>query len=185
MTTPSHISKRYGVTDAKIYAVTGDTASAYTYGSGIDVPGVKSITLDGSTSTKTLRGDNALLDSMIALDSITGTIQFAKDSLDVTAAALGLTVDDDTNTAELLIDGDAAPQPLRLEAIAAGSDFISGGVKLYIAKMYMVPIAGLAEEDYQTFSVPFTTAPTVYRNGDSKRLWVGTIHSSVAISASV
>lgn len=184
MPTPSHETKRYGVSDAKIYRVTGDTASAYTYGPGIDVPGIKAITLDAQTSTKTLRGDNSLIDSMISLDSISGTIQFAKDSQDVTAAALGLTVEDDTNTSELMIDGEATPQPLRLEAIAAGSDFVSGGVKLYIAKLYMVPIAGFAEEDYQTMSVPFTCTPTVWRDSNSKRVWVGTINSSVAITAS-
>lgn len=184
MPTPSHITKRYGVSDAKIYRVTADTASAYTYGAGIDVPGIKAITVDPQTSTKTLRGDNSLMDSMISLDSITGTIQFAKDSQDVTAAALGLTVTDASNTSELLIDGEATPQPLRLEAVAAGSDFVGGGVKLYIAKLYMVPLAGFAEEDYQTMSVSFTCTPTVYRNNDSKRLWMGAIHSSTSISAS-
>jgi len=181
----SHVSKRYGVTDAKVYSITEDSETAYTYGNGIDVPGIKSVTIDAATTTKELRGDNRQLDSLIALTGISGTIAFAKDSLDVTAAALGLTVVDagsGTNeTATLTITGDSSPAPLRFEAIAAGSDFVGGDVRLILHKITMVPLAGLAEEDYATLSVAYTAAATVSGNHE----WVSIQHRETTTALSV
>lgn len=162
----SHITKRYGVSDAKIYPVTTDTADGYAFGNGIDVPGIKSVTIEAATTTKELRGDNQQLDSLLALTGITGTIAFAKESLDVTAAALGLTVTDSgsapNQVATLSVLGTSTPQPLRLEAVAAASDFIGGDAVMILPKITMVPLVGLAEEDYATVSVSYTAAAAVF-----------------------
>lgn len=182
---PPLTTKRYGVSDGKVYPVSQDDETGYAYGAGIDVPGIKAVTFDPSTTTKTLRGDNRLLDQFITLDAIGGTLAWAKDSLRLTAAALGLELVEDSGTAELAIHGEATPQPLRLEALPAMTDMIGGGQKIYVAKLYMVPIAGLAEEDYQTYSVPFVTAPTVWADPDGRHPWIGFVNSDTPLVLSV
>lgn len=187
MPVPTHVTHRYGVKDAKVYAVTKDDDQGYAYGPGIDVPGIKSVTLDAATATKELRGDNSLLHSQTALTGISGTIAFAKDSLDVVAAAFGLTVVEGSDTASITILGDSTPQPLRLEGLAASSDIIGGDVMAALSKIYMTPILGFAEEDYALYSVPFTAAPTTYvfppAGGDpGGRKWVQQLNSSIPLT---
>lgn len=167
----SHVTKKYAVDDAKIYVLTADpSGGSATYGSAIDVPGIKSITLDGSMDVKSLRGDNQELDAMSSLSSVTGTINYAKESLDVAAALLGLSVTDagsgSTETATLEVLGSTDPAYVKLEAKCPSVDLVGGDLHLTLHKIIPtgLPISGLAEEDYQLSAIPFRAVPLISSN---------------------
>jgi hypothetical protein len=154
--TLSHITKVYAVTDAKIYPMTADAAgTATTYGPSIDVPGIKSVKITGSIDSKTLRGDNQLLDAGAILKSIDVQVANAKLSLDALAAIIGSAVADSGTTPNQLSTWDLAANPsfpyFRLDAVSAKADPILGNVLIQLPKLILTdfPDLGLAEEDYQ------------------------------------
>jgi hypothetical protein len=70
----------FSVHDMKIYPVTdpGDSATAPTYGTAVDVPGIISISLDESMTESVLRGDGKILDRRSVLDSMDLSFAYAK-----------------------------------------------------------------------------------------------------------
>lgn len=163
----SHVSKLFGIADAKVYPVTADVSGGITYGTGIDVPGVKSLTIAGTVETKELRGDNQLLDSFSVLKSITATLNYAKTDFDILAAVLGATVADSgsgsTEVVTTTLAGDDALGYFKIEAKAVSVDLVGGDIHVVLPKCIAAgfPFAGLAEEDYQTLSLPCTVVPTI------------------------
>lgn len=182
----SHFTKLFGVSDAGIYVLSADPAGGSpTYGSKIDVPGVKSLQLSGTIDTKELRGDHQLLDSESVLRNVTGTLNFAKASLDLIAAAFGESVTDagsgSTETATVELMGDSAPAFFKIEAKAYSTDLVGGSANLtlYKCKPAGLPFAGLAEEDYQTIAFPFSTTPLISTNK-----WIGIVLNETAAALS-
>jgi hypothetical protein len=167
----SHTTKVFAVTDSKIAKVLTDPAGgSATYATSIDVPGIKSIKLGGDIETKSLRGDNTLLDSDSVLTNVTAEVENAKLSLDVIAAMFGQTVVDSGTTpnqiAALDIIGGsfanpAKPAPFKLSGISASADVITGNVLIVLHKCVIsgFPEFGLAEEDYQTVSFKVNAMP--------------------------
>jgi len=165
-----HFTKWYAVTDAKIAAVTADTAASTTYGTLIDVPGIKSVTVSGDINTVELRGDNTLLDANSTLTNLTVEFEYAKLSLDALAVMAGGTVTDTGATVAEIATyrrlGSDTFGYFKFEAKTptAGTDDVTGDghIVLYKCIMSGFPEIGMAEEDYKTFSVSATAIPRLF-----------------------
>lgn len=162
----SRISKVFAVKDAKIYPLLTDPAAgSATYGPAIDVPGIKTVGISGSIESKTLRGDNRLLDSDSVITEVTVSIEYAKLSLDVLSALMGGAVADSGTTPAQLstwsLTADSKPMPFKLEAVSVSADTIGGDVLFRLPKVSLssFPDLGLEEEDYKTFSAEGSASP--------------------------
>lgn len=175
----SHVTKIFGVNDAKIAKVTADPAGGTTtYATAVDVPGIKSVSIAGDINTVDLRGDHSLLDSDSTLQNITLTFEYAKLSLDALLVWLGGAVTDTGTTpnqiAKLALLGTDTllANYWKFEARTVSADSVGGDVHfvLYKCKLASFPELGTAEEDYKTFSVEARAVP---RLSDSK--WLDTV----------
>jgi hypothetical protein len=157
----THVSKVFAVKDCKVAKVTADVSGGTTtYATSIDVPGIKQVKIEGDVETKSLRGDNSLLDSDTVLTNVSATLQHAKISLDALAMMLSQTVTDSGTTpnqkAVLDIFGGSAAgavviAPFKLSAISATADPVAGnvGFELWKCVLASFPGMGLDEEDYR------------------------------------
>lgn len=162
----SHVSKVFAVKDAKVEKLLTDPAGGTpTYAAAVDVPGIKSVTISGDVSSVELRGDNTLLDGDSTLASVTVEFEYAKLSLDALNVFLGATVVDagvtPNQTAALSLKPTDTFGFFRFRAVSASADTAGGDVlfTLHKAKLNSFPDLGLAEEDYQTFSVSAIAVP--------------------------
>lgn len=94
--TAAHSTVLYDVKDATIYPLTGDVngASAPTYGSGIDVPGINAIAIDPNLVSAEIKGDSRVYATKARIDKLTGSFTYSELDLDVLAVLLGGTVYD-------------------------------------------------------------------------------------------
>jgi hypothetical protein len=163
-----HFSKLFAVEDAKLAKLTADpSGGTATYGSLIDVPGIKSIGLSGTVEAKELRGDNSLLDARSVLKSLTLSVAHAKISLDVLPILLGGTSTDSGTTPNQKVTYDLAgtdsPNYWKFEAKTPtdGVDFIGGDGHIILHKCVVsgLPDVGFAEEDYRNVGFEAVTSP--------------------------
>ena len=180
----SHITKVYSVSDAKLAVVTADPAGGTTtYGSLIDVPGIREVTLSGEMRSVELRGDDTLLDRNSSLSTITGTISHAKLSLDVLDAIVGGTITDagvtPNMTATYLLKNTDTVSYFKLEAKTptGGADTVTGDVHFVLHKCIITsfPDVGHAQEDYRIVSFEFAALPLT-SNGN----WITTVINETA-----
>lgn len=159
----THVSKIYAVEDCKIAKLTADAsgASAATYASLIDVPGIKTVEISGTVDTKPLRGDNQLLDSISSLTAITAAIAHAKLSLDVLPVLLGGTTT--SSTFDLLGTDTLNFFKLEAKTPSNGADPVGGDVHFVLHKCMIsaMPSIGNAEEDYRIVSFEVTCSPLI------------------------
>lgn len=183
----SHVSKVFAAKDAKIFPITSDVAGGtITYGTGIDVPGLKTVAISGDITSVELRGDNQSLDRASAVGAVNVSLEWAKLSLDILAALFKNTVTDSGTTPamkslwELL--GTSQLGYVGLTAQAVGADSVAGDVQFAIHKMILTsfPDLGLAEEDYQTFTTEFGAMPTL---ANAKILGTTLNETAVAVAA--
>jgi hypothetical protein len=184
-------TKRFAVEDAKVAKMTADPPGGTTlYATSVDVPGIKSVTLTINITEKELRGDNTSLDVDVIYGKGTGTINYAKNSHDLHVVLLGATKADSGTTpnqvSKLTLLGSDRPNYFKLEAKTptGGADpsGVTGGdehLVLYKCKITGFGGFGLAEEDYETFSVPFSC---LARLSDSK--WIDDVLNETAVANS-
>ena len=171
----ARVSKLFGTKDAKIAKLTADPAGGpATYGTTIDVVGIKSVVLGGDVEVKELRGDHSLLDSDSTLTNITVTFNYAKLGLDSLAVMLGGVVADSGVTPNQiakwsLLGSDGLFNNFKFTAQVFSTDFAGGDaiIELHKCKISSFPEMGTEEEDYQLFSQEATVVP---RLSDSK--WI-------------
>lgn len=169
----SHVTKTYGVSDAKLALVTADATGGITYGSAIDVPGIKSVTLTGEVRNVELRGDNGLLDSDSVLASIGCTFTCAKLDLDLIAAILGGSVaDSGSGSTEVATYSRVQTDSFAYFGFLAktptnGGDLVGGDVwlKLPKCKLKNFPSFGFSEEDYTIPSFEVTAVQPIASAG--------------------
>ncbi|WP_330349275.1 phage tail protein [Streptomyces sp. NBC_00582] len=165
----SRVTKVYAIKDAKIAPLTADPAGgSATYGTLIDVPGIKSLEISGDVETKQLRGDNTLLASNSSVSNIQVAVTHAKLSLDVLAAILGGTVTDsgtgstEVSTYDLTGAGATLP-PFKIEGVTptGGVDIVGGDLHVVLHKLTLAgfPDLGFAEEDYRIASFTANAEP--------------------------
>lgn len=162
----SHVSKVFAVKDAKVEKLLTDPAGGTpTYAAAVDVPGIKAVTISGDVSSVELRGDNTKLDGDSTLAGVTVEFEYAKLSLDALNVFLGSTITDagvaPNQTAMLGLRPTDQLNYFRFRAVSAAADTIGGDVlfTLHKVKLDSFPDLGLAEEDYQTFSVSGFAVP--------------------------
>lgn len=159
MATSTHV---FGAADAKISPLTSDSGLAPVYGTAIDVPGLKSIEIKGSSSTKELRGDNQPLESISILESIEVTLNFAKWDPSIYAIMTGSVVTEDAGSYRVAMGATSKPQPFKVQAISAGATGSASNVDIIIYKLTATDLpdmVGLAEEDFKTVSVTCKAVP--------------------------
>jgi len=171
----THFTKVFAAKDCKMWPLTADpSGGSPTYGTGIDVPGIKTVTIGGDINSVELRGDNGLMDVASSMSNVTCSIEFAKQSLDLLAAWFAATVTDtgtDPNSsASWTLLGTTVLSYVGITAQAVGADPIGGDVtfSIYKAMLSSFPEMGLNEEDYKTQSVEFNCAPLT-----SNSKWIG------------
>lgn len=176
----THVSKVFAVKDARIARLTADVVgSAPTYAASVDVPGIKSVTISGDITTAELRGDNQRLDFNALLSGISVEFEHAKLSLDALNVLTGSAITDTAetaagagdSTARLGINSNDKFNYFRFQAVSAGADPLAGDVLFTLHKVILseFPDLGMAEEDYQTFTVSGAALPIV---GTPAGAWV-------------
>lgn len=184
MAAMSHVTKVFAVKDCAISPLTADPAGgSATYGTKIDVPGIKTMEISGDMATKELRGDNGLLDSISVLQNVKVKITNAKLSLDVLAALFGGAVVDvstGTITAEWDLTNTSAPAPFKLEGASPsnGADVVGGDVHFILHKCTAsaFPDLGFAEEDYRPTGFEAAAVPLL-----STGKWVTAHLNAIAV----
>lgn len=178
-----------GVDDCKIFPVTEDTAGAFTCGAGLDVPGIKQISVTLEVDEKELTGDEKTLATSAKIKSVTFTSEYAQLDLDVLAALTGGAVETTDETKQTFRIGEnALPAYFQLQAQVKGVDF--GGdahIVIYKAKATALPING-TESDYATYTFDgrgvFTECKFNAVDGESRLMDV-TFNSTVTDLAAI
>lgn len=186
MPTLSRVTQVYAVQDAKISPLLTDPAGgAATYGTPIDVPGIKSFEISGDVEVKKLRGDNGPLATRSALTNIQVAITNAKLSLDVLTAIIGGTVTDSGTTPAqksiwALSPATATLPPFKLEGAtpANGTDLIGGDLHWILNRCSLTafPALGFAEEDFRIASFTAAADPLI-----STGAWISAVLNETAI----
>lgn len=182
----SHVSYTFGTEDAKIAKLTADPAGGTaTYGSLVDVPGIKSVTISGNVESKELRGDNQLMAVITKLRDVTATFNHAKLSLDVLPVFFDTTTVDagitPNMTATWDLAGDDDMNHFGFTAKAAQADTIGGDVHFTLTKCILsaFPDLGLAEEDFKEHSAAAIAMP---RLSDNKWITAAINETSAALA---
>lgn len=186
--TISHITKYFGVVDAKVFPMTADPAGgSATYGSAIDVPGINQVGVDGNIESFILFGDNVQLDADQVLSEVTASFVHAKENLDLLPKILGGTVTDagtgSTETATWdLLGTDTLFPPFGFRAKLAKSDLIGGDVHIVLYKCTLAsfPGFGFEQKGYRAFERGLNVFP---RLADSKWISVPIQETGTAITA--
>lgn len=151
------VTKLFGVDDAKLFPVLTDTEDEFTCGTGIDLPGVRQISLTYEIEEKSLTGDEKVLDVSNKIKSITFNMEYAKLSLEVLAQLTGGTYstsgEADTETAKFTFGGGDLPNYFQLKAQILDTNNEGGDVHfcIYKAKATAIPING-TQNDFATFT---------------------------------
>lgn len=94
----------YDIKDCTVYPLVSDVtgASAATYGTGIDVPGINALSLDPNIISAEIKGDSRVYATKARIDKLTGAITYSELALDVLAVILGGSiVDTGTGSSEI------------------------------------------------------------------------------------
>lgn len=161
-----------GIDDAKIFELTEDSASALTYGSAVDVPGIQNIQLSPSFTEKGLKGDEKIMDYYIKLDLIHWSLHSAKVSLDVLSILEGGSITSSGTTPNEVhtytVKDSSIPKYFKLEAKANYSAGEVGDfhLRLYKCKANSVEVQ-YSTQDYAIISASGIAIPTT-NNGNIK-----------------
>ena len=151
------VTKLFGVDDAKLFPVTEDSETQFTYGTGIDLPGVRQISLTYEIEEKSLTGDEKVLDVSNKIKSVSFNIEYAKLSLEVLAQLTGgsysTSGSDDTETAVFSFGDGDLPNYFQLKAQILDTNNDGGDVHfcIYKAKATAIPLNGV-QDDFATLT---------------------------------
>lgn len=185
----SHVSLVFATEDCKIAKLTADPAGGSpTYGTSIDVPGIKSVKISGDIDTKELRGDNTLLSKLSKLTNIQAEVENAKMSLDVLPVILGgATTDSGTTpnqvaTYDLLGSSNMNYFKLEAKTPTGGVDTITGDAHFILHKLMLsdFPDLGTDEEDFAPTGFTADAAPLA---GTSNK-WLSIVLNETAAAIS-
>lgn len=164
----SPTAKLYSTEDAKLALLNSDATGFASYGSLIDVPGIRQVSMTPVIESKQLRGDNRELDADSTLVAVDLSFEHAKVSFQALEVFLGGTWDAGTTVGTYTqTGGDALPYwALGWRTPSSGGDASGGDVQFYVFKAKLTGYElGTAFEDYRILS---GTARGVYRMADDK-----------------
>jgi hypothetical protein len=183
----TRVTQVYAVQDAKIRPILTDPAGGTaTYGTPIDVPGIKSFEISGDVEVKRLRGDNGPLATRSALTNVQVAVTNAKLSFDVLKAIIGGTVTDSGTTPAQKSVWDLTPAtailpPFELEGVTPsnGTDLIGGDLHWVLNKCGLTafPALGFAEEDFRIASFSAACDPLL-----STGKWISAVLNETAVA---
>lgn len=159
-----------GISDCKIMPLVSDDSSGAEYGGLIDLPGMKSLSLEPEMITDELTGDDIVLDRYSKARAYNVSIEEAKISLDAYAAIMGASVEtggfgDDTYSS-VTITGDHSPVYVKLIGkVNYVTDEPQGDVWVVLYKCKLNPYAVSFGEEYAAFSA---SGMAIARNYDKK-----------------
>lgn len=161
-----------GINDLKIFPITEDNEEKFTVGDGVDVPGIRQISVTFDIDEKELTGDEKTLAVASKIKAVSFTSEYAELSLDVLSALSGGSVSTSSNgeSATFSLGGDDKPDYFQLLAKIDGTDSISGGdchICIYKAKVTAMPINGV-EGDFATYTFEGKGVFTAHQFGGSK-----------------
>jgi len=171
-----------GVDDCKIYPVTADTSSTFTCGTGVDVPGIKQISITLEVDEKELTGDEKTLATSAKIKSVTFNTEYAELSQEVLAILAGGTTASATGSETFRVDEDSLPGYFQLQAQIKSVDSIPGGdchFVIYKAKATALPING-TEGDYATYTFDGRGVFTECKWSDSKSRLMDVVYNATA-----
>lgn len=151
------VTKLFGVDDAKLFPVTEDSETQFTCGTGIDLPGVRQISLTYEIEEKSLTGDEKVLDVSNKIKSVSFNIEYAKLSLEVLAQLTGgsysTSGSDEAETAVFSFGGGDLPNYFQLKAQILDTNNDGGDVHfcIYKAKATAIPLNGV-QDDFATLT---------------------------------
>ena len=151
------VTKLFGVDDAKLFPVTEDSEDKFTCGSGIDLPGVRQISLTYEIEEKSLTGDEKVLEISNKIKSLSFNIEYAKLSLEVLAQLTGGSFTksgtDDTEVGTFSFGGGNLPNYFQLKAQILDTSNDGGDVHfcIYKAKATAIPLNGV-QDDFATLT---------------------------------
>lgn len=151
------VTKLFGVDDAKLFPVTEDSETAFTCGKGIDLPGVRQISLTYEIEEKSLTGDEKVLEISNKIKSVTFNMEYAKLSLEVLAQLTGgkytATGEGDNASGTFSFGGGDLPNYFQLKAQILDTSNEGGDVHfcVYKAKATAIPINGV-QDDFATLT---------------------------------
>lgn len=175
--TISSVSKLYSTSDAKVAALVGDVTGYASYGTAIDVPGIRQVTLTPQIESKSLRGDNMELDADSTLVAVELAIEHAKISFEALEVLLGGTWNGTTGRYTQADAGSLPYFQIAWKTPTSGGDSVGGDVHFNVFKAKITAYTlGTAFEDYQILSA---TARGVYRLADTK-LFEAKVNTSAA-----
>ena len=151
------VTKLFGVDDAKLFPITEDSQAAFTCADGIDLPGVRQISLTYEIEEKELMGDEKVLEVSNKIKSITFNIEYAKLSLEVLAELTGGSLtqsgEGDNAVGVFSFGGGDLPGYFQLKAQILDTNNEGGDVHfcIYKAKATALPINGV-QDDFATLT---------------------------------
>ncbi len=151
------VTKLFGVDDAKLFPVTEDSETQFTCGTGIDLPGVRQISLTYEIEEKSLTGDEKVLDVSNKIKSVSFNMEYAKLSLEVLAQLTGgsysTSGSDEAETATFSFGGGDLPNYFQLKAQILDTNNEGGDVHfcIYKAKATAIPLNGV-QDDFATLT---------------------------------
>lgn len=153
--TVSPVSKLYSTEDCKIAPMLSDEAGFAEYGSLIDVPGIRAVTMTPQIESKELRGDNRLLDADSTIVGVELSATHAKLSLAALEVILGGTYTPGESTSSYRQTGGIALPKWGIgwRTPDNGGDSTDGDVQFVVTKCVVTAYQlGTAQEDYQELS---------------------------------
>lgn len=144
----------FGVDDLKIYPITEDSDKTFSVGTGIDVPGIRQISLTFEIDEKELKGDERTLAVSSKIKAVTFNSEYAKLSLDVLKVLTSGKVTESENKTEFELGDSATPGYFQLQAQIKGTEDITGGdahITVYKAKATAIPLNGV-QDDFATYT---------------------------------
>lgn len=158
----------FGVDDCKIFPINSDNETGFACGAGIDIPGIKQISLTPTVELKTLTGDEMTVATKVKQPDIAVSIEFAEFSQEVFAALTGGTVKTEDGSKVFRLEEGNDPPYFQLQAKINGVDHTGDmHIVIYKAKYSNAPFNG-TESDFTTFSMDCTGAYTNYKWANEK-----------------
>lgn len=151
------VTKLFGVDDAKLFPITEDSDAKFTCAEGIDLPGVRQISLTYEIEEKSLTGDEKVLDISNKIKSVTFNMEYAKLSLEVLAQLTGgsysVTGSGEEEVGTFSFGGEDLPNYFQLKAQILDTSNDGGDVHfcIYKAKATAIPLNGV-QDDFATLT---------------------------------
>lgn len=151
------VTKLFGVDDAKLFPIIEDSETQFSCADGIDLPGVRQISLTYEIEEKSLTGDEKVLDISNKIKSVTFNMEYAKLSLEVLAQLTGgkysTSTTDDGEIGTFTFGGGDLPNYFQLKAQILDTSNDGGDVHfcIYKAKATAIPLNGV-QDDFATLT---------------------------------